>query len=188
MPRVEVGPEPLDGVTAEQTAVPALEAVELVPIAGVQHPELAADRRGSEQSLLELVERPLERLDEPRVRRGTGVAMEIGRAHHPAHEQRALRAPQRPPNVARAEGDTLEHVVEGADRAAEQRVTPPEQLALDAVDVRPVRHDEYRFGPLGDVERSQITVEQELDLARVGGPHDQAERHPPTLARVRDGL
>ena len=41
--------------------------------------------------------------------------------------------------------DPLEEVVEGADRAAEQAARPREQLALDAVDVRPVRHDQHRI-------------------------------------------
>ena len=62
-------------------------------------------------------------------------------------------------------------------------MTPAQQLALNAVDVRPVRHDEHRLGSDARIERSQIPVEEEFDLARVRRPRDQPERHPPTLAR-----
>ena len=38
------------------------------------------------------------------------------------------------------------------------------------------------------VLRRRTQVEQKLDLARVGRPRDQPDRHPPTLARGRDAL
>jgi hypothetical protein len=38
------------------------------------------------------------------------------------------------------------------------------------------------------LEYVEVAVEQQLDLARVGGPRDEAERHPPTLARKADVL
>src|SRR5262249_30373528 len=45
--------------------------------------------------------------------------------------------------------------------------------ALDLLDVRSVRHDEHRL----PIEGRQVAVEQALDLTRVGGPHDEAQRH-----------
>ena len=83
---VEIRPEALDGVTPEESAVPALEPVELVAIAGVERAQLAVDLRGIEQPLLELVERPFERVDEAGVCRGARIAMEIGTVHDAAYE------------------------------------------------------------------------------------------------------
>ena len=51
VPRVEVGPEPLDRMTAKQPSIPAPEAVELVPVTGVEHAELAVDRRRERAAL-----------------------------------------------------------------------------------------------------------------------------------------
>ena len=48
-----------------------------------------------------------------------------------------------------------------------------EQVALDAVDVRPVRHDQKRLV----VETRQIALEQQRDLARVRRPRDEAQSH-----------
>ena len=44
-PGAEIGPEALDGVTAKQSAIPPLEPVELVPVAGVERAELPVDGR-----------------------------------------------------------------------------------------------------------------------------------------------
>ena len=188
VPGVELGPETLDGVTAQKAAIPAPEPVELVPVPRVEGPELACHRVRREEPLIELVERPLERLGEARMRRGACVAVELRAAHDPADEKCLLHASQLPTSARRAGCKTAKQVVERADRAAEERRAPRQQLELDAVDVRHVRHDEHRLGPGRGVERSEITVEQKLDLARVGRARDQAERHPPTLARARDGL
>src|SRR5439155_688610 len=77
-----------------------------------------------------------------------------------------------------------EEVVEGPDRACEERTGPLEQLPLDALDVRPAWHDQKRLA----LERSQVTVEQELDLAGVRGPDDEAEGHPPIVVPALDVL
>jgi hypothetical protein len=58
--------------------------------------------------------------------RGTGVTIEIGGAHDSTHEQRAVRAPEQPTGLGRARSGSLEDVVERADRASKQCVTPPE--------------------------------------------------------------
>src|SRR5205823_14554988 len=69
--------------------------------------------------------------------------------------------------------EAAKEIVEGADRAGEENARAAEQLVLDTVDVRPVRHDEDRVA----FERGQEAVEQQLDLSRIGGPDDQAETH-----------
>ncbi len=85
--------------------------------------------------------------------------------------------------IGAVECDALEDVVEGADRAAEERWTAREELALDAVDVRPVRHDENRL----TIERGQIAVEQTLDLARVCRACDETKRHRTIVEPPADG-
>ena len=188
VPGVELGPETLDGVTAQQAAIPAPEPVELVSVPRVEGPELALHRVRREEPLVELLERPLERFCEARMRGGACVAVELRAAHDPADEERLLQASELPASFRRSGSEPAKEVVERADRAAQQRRTPGQQLELDAVDVRPVRHDEHRLEPVPGVEHVEIAVEQELDLARVGRARDEAERHPPTLARARDGL
>jgi len=80
-------------------------------------------------------------------------------------------------------GEPLEEIVEGADRAADERSRPRQELALGPVDVRPVRHDQDRIG----LERAEIALEQERDLPRVRRPCEQAQRHRPILALGHDG-
>ncbi len=46
VPGVEVRPQALDGVTAQQAAVPARQAVELVAVAGIERAECALDGVG----------------------------------------------------------------------------------------------------------------------------------------------
>src|SRR5581483_4437110 len=65
----------------------------------------------------------------------------------------------------------------------EERGAPREQLPLDALDVRSVRHDEHWL-PL---ESREVSDEERLDLARVRRPRDQAEGHRPILEAVSDG-
>ena len=115
VPGVEIPTEALDGATPQQTAVPTPESLELVAITRIEHAELAFDRGGSEQPLFELVERPLERVDEARLSRGARVAAEIGAAHDAAHEQCTLHAPDGRATLARPGDDLLEDVVERAD-------------------------------------------------------------------------
>ena len=189
VPGVEVGPQALDGVTAQQAAVPARRG--------------GRARRGSRHRARRARPRPRRATGAPRrARRASaratrrsphaaaerGVAVELGAAHDAADEERLLQHVRAAGERPWTGSEPAKEVVERADRAAEQRRTPRQQLELDAVDVRPVRHDEHRLAPVPGVERGEIAVEQELDLARVGRARDEAERHPPTLARARDGL
>src|SRR5439155_8474666 len=63
--------------------------------------------------------------------------------------------------------------VECPDLTADERAGVAEQIALDTVDVRRVRHDQDRVA----IERVQIAVEQALDLARIRGPGEQGQTH-----------
>ena len=76
-----------------------------------------------------------------------------------------------------------EEVVERADRAAEEAAGAREQIALDAVDVRRVRHDQIRLV----VEARQIALEQKRDFARVCRPREEGEPHLPIVERPQDG-
>ena len=64
-----------------------------------------------------------------------------------------------------------------------QAAAAREQVALDAVDVRRVRHDQDRFV----VEARQIALEQERDFARVRRPCEEGEPHLPIVERPQDG-
>ena len=74
------------------------------------------------------------------------------------------------------------------NRSSNVPIEPPsrqpqrgEQVALDAVDVRPVRHDQERLV----VEARQIALEQQRDFARVRGPREEGESHLPIVERPR---
>jgi hypothetical protein len=79
--------------------------------------------------------------------------------------------------------DAVEDVVERADRAPEQGRTARQELPLDSVDVRPVRHDENRL----TIESGQIAVEQTLDLARVCRARDETKGHRTIVEPPADG-
>ena len=85
-----------------------------------------------------------------------------------ALELRRLRAPARV-----GVGDRAKEVVERADRSREERGGAPNQVALDAIDVDAIRHDEPRVTR----DLREIALEQERDLAGMRRPHDQRETH-----------
>ena len=95
-PRVEVGAEPVDGGAPAHAAVRAAERLQLGAVRRPERAELAADRVRLEQPRLELVERLQERLGEASPRRRLAEAAELGARKHAPHEERALRAPERP--------------------------------------------------------------------------------------------
>src|SRR5581483_4014682 len=80
--------------------------------------------------------------------------------------------------------DALEQVVERADRAAEQTAATAQQVALDPVDVRPVRHDQERLV----VQAGEIALEEQRDLARMRGPCDEAQPHRAMVVLSEDGI
>ena len=183
MPRLELGLDALAGPAAQQVPIPEAEPVELRTVCAIEPGELSLQLVRLEQPGLELPERPEQLVGEAAEAGGGGEAVERHRPEHAADEQRALRLRDEGAGVVPRICDALEHVVEGVDRAAEERRPALEQLPRDALDVRPVRHDEHRL----PVEGGQIAVEQKLDLARVRGAGDQAERHRSIVERGADG-
>src|SRR5581483_7180624 len=179
-PHVEVGANPLDRAAPPHAPVRAPERCELLPVCGPQRSELAADVRRLEQPRLELVERLEQRVGEAAAGGGLPETVERCRGDDPPDEKRALGATQGLLVLPEPWRDPLEEVVERDDRAAEERAATYEQLPLDAVDIGAIRDDEHRLARL---ESREVPLEQKLDFARVGGPRDQPERHPPTLAR-----
>ncbi len=135
--------------------------------------EVALELGGIEEAGFELAEDLEEPVGEASEAGGGREAVELGGREHAAHEQGALRLRDERPGTVAGEGDPLEDVVERPDGAREERRPAREELALDAVDVRPVGHDEERLA----LERGQVAVEQKPDFARVCRPSDEAERH-----------
>ena len=167
VPGVELGAEALARVASHELAVPEPEGVELAAIRAVQRAELTVEVGRVEQPALDVRERPEQRVGEPREARGRGKRGSVPErgADRTPREQGALGPRRDPPDTGSGEGDALEEIVEGADRAAEHAAAPVEQVALAARDVRAVRHDQERLV----CQAGQIPVEQQRDLARVGG-------------------
>ena len=86
-----------------------------------------------------------------------------------AHDERPLRVGRDRTLLGIAADQAPEQVVERADRAAEQAAAAREQVALDAVDVRRVRHDQSRLV----VEARQIALQEERDFARMRRPREE---------------
>ena len=182
VPRIEVVREPLCGAAAQQVAVEAPEAVELRAVERVELSEIAVEILRVEHPLLELAERLQQRVCEPVRPGGAREAVQRRRLQQAAYDQRPLGVAQRAPVPVLAR-EPPEEVVERPDRAAEQAAAACEQIALDAVDVRRVRHDQCRFV----VEARQVPVEQERDFARVGRPCKEGEPHLPIVGLPPDG-
>ncbi len=183
VPGGEVRLQPLGRATAQEIAIPEVEPVELGAVGRVQGRELAVHVLRIEQSRLELADRAHELVGEPTESRRRGEAVQRRSGEQAPHEQCALRRRDEATRAGGVEGDALEEIVECADRAAEERGLPGNELTLDPIDVRPVRHDENRL----PIEGGQIAVEQALDLARVGRPRDETQRHRPIVERAADG-
>jgi len=81
-------------------------------------------------------------------------------------------------------GEPTKQVVERADLTPQQRPTGGEELALDPIDVRPVRHDQEGFAR----DCVPITLEQKGDFARVRGSGQQGQGHRPILVPPPDGI
>ena len=120
--------------------------------------------------------------EKPAVRAERDEAVERDGGERAADDERSLglaRHPTPPRIAGRKPG---EDVVEGSDRAAEQAAATGEQVALDPVDVRPVRHDQDRLV----VEARQIALEEQRDFARMRRPGKEGEPHLPIVERPQD--
>ena len=142
VPGLELAGDAVGRVPPAQVGVPEVEAVELGAVRTVELGEVAVEIVRVEQAGLQLGDRRPERVRKTREACGAVEISEPRRSDHTAEEQRPLRITGDRACTAVTGGDPLEQVVERADRPAEQRTTAPEQVALDPLDIRAVRHDQ----------------------------------------------
>ena len=184
VPGVEVGAQPLDRTAAKQVAVPEPEPVELLAVGGVEERQVAVELLRVEQPRLELAEDCEQRVREAGEPRRAAEAVQRGARENAPRDERALCVARDRPRVGSAQGEFTEDVVEGADRACEQRAGPLQEVALDPLDVRPVRHDENRVA----VDRLEVALEETSDLAGLRRPHDESQAHRPIVVAGPDGF
>ena len=183
VPGLEIAREPLDRPPPDEPSIPEPEPVELGAVGGCKAPRSPPNSVRLEQVPVELGERRRERLREPGEPCGASEPVQRREPDGAANEQRALRDTDQRPTFAVGVGDPLEQVVERADRAGQQRRSTAQQVALDAIDVRSVGHDEHRVA----VERVQVAVEQQRHLAGVCRSNHEREPHSPIVVPVSDG-
>jgi hypothetical protein len=183
VPRIEVRLEPLGRPAAEQVAIPQPEPVELRSVGGVQLREVAVEHPWIHHPLLELTECLQQGVGEPTGSGRTRQAVQPRRSERAAHHERPLGVGGDRTLLGVEADQAPEQVVECADRAAEQAAAAREQIALNAIDVRRVRHDQGRFV----VEARQIALQKERDFARMRRPREEVQPHLPIVERPQDG-
>jgi len=170
-------------MTPLEVAVPEPEAVELLAIEPVELREVALDLVRLEQPRLELGDRLAERLGEAGEARRAPQAVQARALDRAAYEQRALEVGRQRPVPSVPARDPLEDVVERTDATAEEDAGTAQQVALDTLDVRPVRHDEDRLV----LQALQVALEQQRHLPRIRRPCEQSQGHRPMLVGGPDG-
>ena len=182
VPRLEIALEPLCRSPAQAVAVPEPEPVELSAVGASEPREIAPRAIGVDERRLELAERLEQDVREPARPRGRGETVELRLGDGAADRERALCVARDPSLLGKPCGDVLEKIVERPDSPAHERGPPTQQIALDALDVRPVRHDEPRLA----VELREIALEEQRDLAGVRRPDDEREAHAPIVVPPPD--
>ena len=182
VPGLELAGDAVGRVPPAQVGVPEVEAVELGAVRAVELGEVAVEIVRVEQAGLQLGDRRPERVRKTREACGAVEISEPRRSDHTAEQQRPLRITGDRSCTAVTGGDPLEQVVERADRPAEQRTAAPEQVALDALDIRAVRHDQD--GLAGDIR--EIPLEQQRDFAGVRRSGEQRQTHRSMVVPPRD--
>ena len=184
----DVTGDEVGGVSPAQVTVPEPELLELGAIRRVEKREVAAQLVGLDEPGLELGQCRSERVRETGEARGGAEPVQGRLRDGCADDQLALSVGRDREIRASGAGDLLEEVVEGPDPAREQGAARRQQLTLDALDVRPVRHDQDGIS----VERAQVALEEQGDFARVRGPSKQrqpaARGHRPIVDLRSDGL
>ena len=183
VPGRELRAHALDGPAAQQVTIPEPEAVELAAVGRVQPAEVAAEVIRVDEAGLELGECREQRVGEAAEARRAAEAVERGAAESAADDQHPLRVADDRSRAVTAEREVTEEIVERPDRAVQERAGPAEQVALDAVDVRRVRHDQNRIA----FDLREIALEEAGDLAGLGRPDDECETHRPMVVRGPDG-
>ena len=182
VPGVELGPKPLDRSASKQVAIPQAEPIELGSIGGVQETKISLQLLGLEQAGLELRERSQKRVGKTRKPGGAAKAIQRCSGEDAAGDKCALRIARDGPGLGGAECELAEDVVERPDRAREQGAFPAQEIAFDAVDVRPVRDDQDRIA----VDRREVGLEEARDLAGFRRPEDESQAHLSMVVRASD--
>ena len=177
VPRVELVCKAVGSRRPELVAVPEAQPLELLAVRGVEARERAFELVGVDEAGLDLGDRVAERVGEARGARRFPEPVERRRRDGRPERERLLDVGGNRPCLGGPGRDALEDAVERRDRAAEKRRRAAQELPLGPVDVRAVRHDENRVL----VERGQVPIEQQLDLARVRRPGEQRQPHRPIV-------
>ena len=184
VPGAELSANPLRGRPALKVAVPEPQPVELGAVLAVEPGEITLELGRVDEPRLELAQRRRQRIGEAGETSRTSPPVQRRTRKRPADDQRPLRVGCHGTVLPAVSGQPAKQVVERADLASEQGAAGGEQLAFDPVDVRPVRHDQNRFAR----KRVQVALQQERYLARVRGPGQERQGHPPILVLPSDGL
>ena len=174
VPGAEIALESLRRPAAHAVAVPEPEPVELLPIRPREPSELAADAIRVEQRGLELAERTEEHVGKAAGPGGDPKIVERRLGDRAPDRERALRVGRDRAAVRIARRDLLEEIVEGPDAAAEQRAAASEEIPFDPLHVAAGGDDEPRIA----VERGEIALEEQRNLAGMRRPDDEREPHP----------
>ena len=178
-PGVELLRDTLRRPAADQVGVPELEPVELGAVRPVQGAELTLEVVRVEEPGFELPDDRQERVGEAAEPRRPPEAVERPPGERTADDEPALRLRGHGPGLATAPGEQAEDVVEGADGAGEERRLDLEEVALDTLDVRPVRHDQIRL----PWKRLEIAAQQERHLPGVRRSGDEVQTQPTHFTR-----
>src|SRR5262249_20452776 len=126
-------------------AVTQSEPVELRLIGGAEPPEIAVELFVDDECGLDLRQRTEQRVREARRRSRGGKLVKLGLRNGAADSELTDRR-RRDPSDPRCPGrELLEEIVERADPSRKEDGRALQQVALDTVDIRPVRHDEPRI-------------------------------------------
>ena len=187
-PGVELAGDEVGGVSPAQVPVPEPELLELGAIRRVESARSPLSWSGSTSPDSSSASAEPSASEKPEKRGGGAEPVQRRLRDRGADDQLALGIGRDREVRAPGAGDLLEEVVEGPDPARQQRSARRQQLALDALDVRSVRHDQDRIS----VERAQIALEEQRNLARVRGPSKQrqpaARGHRPIVDLRSDGF
>src|SRR5262249_11170760 len=115
-------------------------------------------------------------------RRGRTEPTELHAGDRAAHGKLADRSRGERTASRIALDKLLEQIVERPDPTGKQDGGSCEKIALNPVDVRPVRHDEPRIR----FDRCQESVQQQRDLSRMRGTDDERKRHLPIVVSGSD--
>ncbi len=167
---------------AEQVAIPEAEALELVSVGGIEAAKISLELLRLEQAGLQLTERREERVGKATEPRRPAEAVQRRSSECAADDESTLGVTHDGPTPAPGEREPPEHVVEGSDRAGEKRPDPSQEIPLDPLDIRRVRHDQDGI----TLDLLQVAREETCNLAGLGRSDDERETHQIILVRVSD--